>query len=166
MIAAVYRIVGAVERRFDALRETDREALRIAASDLSRRLSGFPELYATKQDLADAARTLQRLEREALPRELYDQKHSILEDAVASKLSAAIFQGFAENYRVDQERNSAEHDDFVSQEYYDERHSGLVEQISAVQAWQYKLVGGLVFATFIAPLITGILVYLFTTGAL
>ena len=55
---------------------------------------------------------------------------------------------------------------YVTEEYYDQRHSSIVEQVNGLQAWQYKIVGALVFATFIAPLLTGILVYLFTKGAL
>lgn len=166
VIEAIYRIVGAVEKRFDSLRETDREALKSASADLSRRLDGFPQLYATKADMAEAAKTLQKLEREAVSRETYEREHSVLEDAVATKLSAAIFQGFVENYRLEQDRLREERGDYLSQAYYEERHTGLVNQVHAVESWQYKIVGGLVFATFIAPLLTGILVYLFTSGKL
>lgn len=166
VIEAVYRIVGAAERRFDALRDADREAFKNANIDLSRRLSGFPELYATKTDMEEAAKTLQRLERDSLTREIYEKEVKMLEDAVSMKLTAGIFQAFVENYRIDQQRWAEERGDYLTQAYYDERHNLVVNQVRAVESWQYKLVGGLIFATFIAPLITGVLVYLFTTGAL
>lgn len=153
-----------MEKRFDSLRETDREARRQADMELSRRLDGFPQLYATKADVGDSTRTIQKLERDSISREMYDQHRAALEDSVHTKLSAAIFQGFVENYRIDQERNAASHDSFLSQEYYDEKHNDLVTLVGSLQAWQYKIVGALVLATFIAPLITGILVYMFTTG--
>ena len=55
LIAAMYRIAGQVERKFDALRESDREAVRLAHADLSRRLEGFPQQFATKQEMEQAA---------------------------------------------------------------------------------------------------------------
>ena len=51
-----------------------------------------------------------------------------------------------------------------TQEMYDQRHQALVQQVDAVERWQYKLVGGLVFATFVAPLVTGLIVYVITKG--
>lgn len=192
VIEATYRIVGAVERRFDALRATDREAVTLAHSDLSHRLAGFPQHYATKVEAEAAAMAVQRLEKESLPREVYEQNHKVLVDAVndldRDKLNESVFDTFVENHRIeqsqaaDERRNVAEvlanateqvraqiaqeRADYVTVEYYDRRHTGLVQQINDVQAWQYKLVGGLIFATFVAPLITGILVYLFTSGTL
>lgn len=102
------------------------------------------------------------------------------------KLDESVFDTFVENYRIEQTRAAEdrrtvadvlatatekvraqvleERADYVTQEYYDQRHTSLVVQLNGVQAWQYKIVGGLVFATFVAPLITGLLVYLFTSG--
>ena len=181
LIAAIYRVVGAVERRFDALREADRQAVELAHNDLSRRLEGFPQQYATKVEAEQAAAAVTRLEKDSLPREVYEQNHSLLADAVGKvereKLNESVFDTFVENYRLEQtrsaERNrevaaalSAAGDQYITEEYYDQRHSSIVEQVNGLQAWQYKIVGALVFATFIAPLLTGILVYLFTTKAL
>lgn len=190
VIEAIYRIVGAVEKRFDTLRATDREAVALAHSDLSNRLAGFPQHYATKVEAEAAAMAVQRLEKDSLPREVYEQNHKAIVDAVneldRDKLDESVFDTFVENYRIEQgraadERRSVaevlatatdqvraqiaeERGDYVTVEYYDRRHTDLVTQVNGMQAWQYKIVGGLIFATFIAPLITGILVYLFTSG--
>ncbi len=164
--------------------------MELAHADLSRRLEGFPQQYATKVEAESAAAAVQRLEKDALPREIYDQNNKILEDAVIKvereKVDETVFNTFVDNYRIEltraQEDRRAvvealstatervraqvmeERADYVSQEYYDQRHSGLVNQINGVERWQYKMVGGLVFATFIAPLLTGVLVYMFTSG--
>ena len=190
VIEAIYRIVGAVERRFDSLRATDREAVALAHADLSRRLEGFPQQYATKVESESAALAVQRLEKDALPREVYEQNHKIVVDGVTKlgqeKLDESVFDTFVENYRIEQGRSAderrtvaevlanatdqvraqiaEERSDYVTQEYYDRRHTDVVTQLNGVQRWQYQLFGGLVFATFVAPLITGILVWLFTSG--
>ena len=93
------------------------------------------------------------------------------------KLDESVYDTFIENYRLElaraaedrrqsRRRFSAAGDDYITEEYYDQRHSALVQEVNGMQAWQYKIVGGLVFATFVAPLITGLLVYLFTKGVL
>lgn len=189
IIAAVYRIVGQAEKRFDSLRDTDREAVRLAHNDLSRRLEGFPQQYATKVEMEQAALALRRLENTTLSREVYDQRHQNLSEEVdaveKNMLPRAVFDTFVEQYRLDQERAGVERrnvaevlatatnqmrdqiiqerGDFLTQEVYDQRHQALVQQVDAVERWQYKLVGGLVFATFVAPLVTGLIVYFFTT---
>lgn len=189
VIAAVYRIVGQAEKRFDSLRDTDREAVKLAHDDLSRRLEGFPQQYATKVEMEQAALALRRLENTTLSREVYDQRHQNLSEEVdaieKNMLPRAVFETFVEQYRLDQERAGVERrnvaevlatatnqvrdqivqerGDFLTQEVYDQRHQALVQQVDAVERWQYKLVGGLVFATFVAPLVTGLIVYFFTT---
>ena len=45
-----------------------------------------------------------------------------------------------------------------------QRQQSTAQQIDAIERWQYKLIGGLVFATFVAPLVTGVVVYLITKG--
>lgn len=188
VIAAVYRIVGQVEKRFDDLRTTDREAITLAHDDLSRRLEGFPQQYATKVEMEQAALLLRRLENSALPREVYEQRHQALASEFAklelTSLPRAVFETFIEQYRVDLEKATvdrgnvvkmlgdatdqvreqvvAERGEYVTQDLYDQKHEAIVHQVDAVERWQYKLVGGLVFATFVAPLVTGTIVYLFT----
>lgn len=188
LIQAAYRIAGQVEKKFDALRESDREAVRVAQDELSRRLEGFPQQFATKTEMQETARTLARLEKDALSREAYEQNHEILAKATTAlakeKLDTTVFSTFIENYRIEQERAAAERRDvaevlsqatervraqileergeFLTQESYAEQHRTLVVQIESVEKWQYKIVGGLVFATFLAPLVTGLVVYIFT----
>ncbi len=190
LIEAIYRIVGQVEKRFDDLRTTDREAVRLAHNELSSRLAGFPQQYATKVEMEQAAELLRRLENNVLSREVYEQRHLALSEEVdlleRDMLPRAVFDTFVENYRLDQtnagieRRNvaevlatatnnvrdqiTAERGDFLTQEVYDQRHQALVQQVDAVERWQYKLVGGLVFATFVAPLVTGFIVYTITKG--
>jgi len=188
LIEAIYRIVGQVEKRFDALRESDLTAIRLAHSELSLRLQGFPQQYATKIEFEQAAELLRRLENESLSREIYQQNHQALLQSIAvldrDKLSKSIFEAFAEGYRLDQDRAAderrnvaevlatategvraqmlEERGDFLTQDVYDQRHQALSNQVAAVERWEYKIVGALVFATFIAPLVTGVVVYLFT----
>jgi hypothetical protein len=190
IIAATYRIVQASERRFDALRDTDRDAVRLAHEELTRRLEGFPQQFATKVEMEEAARAVQRLEKESVSRELYEQRHDSLAASVAKaereKLDRGVFDTFVENYRreqalaVEDRRNVVnalstatdavreqfleERNEFLTVEAYDQRHQVLVHQVDAVERWQYKLVGGLVFATFVAPLVTGVVVYFITKG--
>lgn len=135
---------------------------------------------------------MQRLEKDSLPREVYEQRHSLLSDSVSriehDKLNESVFDTFVDNYRREQERSAEERrnvaevlatatervraqvmeerGDYVTQEFYDNKHSELVTRVNSVQAWQYKMLGALVLATFVAPLITGILVFMFTSGKL
>ena len=140
--------------------------------------------------MEEAAAWLRRLENDALSREIYDQQRQGILQTVASldrdKLTKTVFDTFVENYRLEQDRAANERrgmaevlaqaadkvraenletrGDYVSQESYDQQHHSIVAQVESVQAWQYKLVGGLVFATFLAPLVTGLVVYIFTKG--
>lgn len=187
---AVYRIVGQVERRFDSLRDTDREAVKLAHNDLSRRLEGFPQQYATKVEMEQAALALRRLENSAVSREVYEQRHMVLSEEIDALerdlLPKAVFDTFIANYALDQERAVvdrrsvveslagatnqvreqvlAERGEYLTQESYDQQHQTLVMRVEGVERWQYKLVGGLVFATFLAPLITALVVYIITKG--
>jgi hypothetical protein len=188
IIDAIYRIVGGVEGRLDGLREADREAVRLAHDELLRRLEGFPGQFAMRTEAEEAARALQRLERDSLSREVYDQNHRTLADAVTKlendKLPESVFNTFADNLRLDQERRAAlrrevtdglahaieqvrtefheMRSEFLSQESYDLQHRELANKVNAVERWEYKLVGGLVFATFVAPLVTAIVVWAIT----
>lgn len=190
LIEAIYRIVGQVERRFDALRDTDREAVKLAHDDLARRLEGFPQQYATKVEMEQAALALRRLENSAVSREVYEQRHMVLSEEIDALerdlLPRAVFDTFIANYALDQERAVvdrrsvveslagatnqvreqvlAERGEYLTQESYDQQHQTLVMRVEGVERWQYKLVGGLVFATFLAPLITALVVYIITKG--
>jgi len=190
IIAAVYRIVEHSEKRFDSLRATDRETVRLAHDDLASRLEGFPQQYATKVEMEAAAIALRRLENTSLSREVYDQRHSVMSEEIdnleKNMLPRAVFDTHVSQYRVDQERAISdrrevvqnlvsatdkvremvvsERGEYLSQEVYDQRHRTLVNQVNSVQAWQYKLVGGLVLATFVAPLVTALVVWALAKG--
>lgn len=108
----VCRLLEALEKRFDSLRESDREAVRLAHADLSHRLEGFPQQFATKQEMENATNALQRLEKDSISREIYEQNHRALADLVArldkDKMPEAVFQTFIENYRIEQENAAIE----------------------------------------------------------
>jgi len=190
VIEAIYRIVGQVEKRFDALRETDRRAVNLAHQELSLRLEGFPAQYATKVEAEQAALTLRKLENEAISREIYEGNRQAMLQTIATidrdKLNRSVFDTFVENYRLEQNRladerrgvaevlaNASttmraqileERGEYLTQESYDQQHRAVVIRVEAVERWEYKLVGGLVFATFVAPLVTGLVVYIITKG--
>lgn len=190
LVAAIYRIVGQVERRFDDLRETDREATAMWRAELHRRLEGFPEKFATKEELEQEAVALRALEQGMLSRQVYETNHQTLEEYVIKldreKLSESVFNTFIENYRIDitksaeaqrsvldalgvattqvREQLLQERSEFLSVETYDLRHRSLVNRVENAERWQYKIVGGLVFATFIAPLVTAIVVWAIAKG--
>lgn len=103
-------LIEAVEKKFDALREADREAVRLAHADLSNRLKGFPQQFATKDEMQAALQALQRLEKDAVTREIYETQSKALAAAVAKldkeSLPEREFQVFVENYRIE-EANAA-----------------------------------------------------------
>jgi hypothetical protein len=158
-------LLRAVERRLDDLREADREAVRVATRGLELRMAGFPEEFARKAELVAAAAILQRVE--------------------SGKLDKSAFDTFVETYRVEQDRADdarrelatsvraaadafrlqivEERGNYISEENYSQRHRLLQAQVESNSRWQYKIVGGLIFATFIAPVLSALLVYQLTT---
>jgi hypothetical protein len=104
--------IEAIEKRFDALRLADREAVALAHADLSRRLEGFPQQFATKGMQEEASKALQRLEKDSLSREIYEQNHKALADLVLKldreKLPESVFETFVSNYRIEQENAATE----------------------------------------------------------
>lgn len=190
LIEAIYRIVGQSESKFTALRDADLEALRIFRLELSARLDGFPALYATKAEIEQILLSLRALETSVLSRQIYEQNHQTLEDHVIKldreKLQESVFDTFVENYRLEQEKNVAdrrnvvdslahatnqvrdlviqERSEYLTVESYQHQHAAVVNRVEGTERWQYKIIGGLVFATFIAPLVTGLVVYAITKG--
>lgn len=183
--------IAAVERRADALRAADLEAVRVRHADLSARLEGFPQLFATKSELDSIKDTAQRLEKDSVSREVYDQNQQQLDERVSritqGKLDASAFDAFESAYHAELRRALGERqiaadliakqteamrnqylddrDSYLTEETYEQRHQALVKQVGSVERWQYKLVGGLVFATFVAPIVSAVLVYIFTQRA-
>jgi hypothetical protein len=104
--------IDAVERKFDALREADREAVKVAHADLSSRLEGFPQQFATKDQIEGAVSALQRLEKDAISREIYETQNKILDELVhkleREKMDEKAFGAFVDNYRTEQETAATE----------------------------------------------------------
>jgi hypothetical protein len=105
-------LIEAIEKRFDMLREADREAVRLRHQDLTLRLEGFPQQFATKQEAEEAAKALQRLERDQVSREIYETNHKALADLVSKldreKTSEAAFQTFVDGQRRRDEEAATE----------------------------------------------------------
>jgi chromosome segregation ATPase len=110
--------VDALKEYVDALRDSDREAVALAHQDLSKRLEGFPQQFATKQEMDGASEALQRLEKDSINREIYDTNQKTLE-ALAQKLdrdklSHEVFQSFLQSYRAEQEAAATERRDVAA----------------------------------------------------
>lgn len=105
-------LIEAIEKRFDALRASDNEAVKLRHQEMAERLEGFPQQYATKPEMLEASRTLQKLERDTVAREIYESAHKVLEEYVArldrQKMDESIFQTFLADYRREQEAAAQE----------------------------------------------------------
>jgi hypothetical protein len=108
-----------LKEHFEALRQVDQEAIRLvreavqlAHDDLSRRLEGFPQQFATKEEMDSAAASLQRLERDTVAREIYDTNHQALSALVQKldreKTPEAAFQTFVDTQRRKDEEAAVE----------------------------------------------------------
>jgi hypothetical protein len=105
-------LIEAIEKRFDGLREADREAVRLRHDDLTQRLEGFPQQFATKDEMRGASEALQRLEKDAVTREIYETQSKALAELVQKldkdKLPESVFGTFVENYRISSENAATE----------------------------------------------------------
>jgi hypothetical protein len=97
--ALAERIAG-VEKMLMALRASDLEAIRVARQDVKEQMQGFPAEYARKSELEEIRATALRLDKTALQREQYDTAHEQLEEAVAAKLSIAVFDATVREWTV------------------------------------------------------------------
>jgi hypothetical protein len=99
-------------KRLDDLREADLSGVRLAHHDLSERLEGFPQQFATSEEVQGAKDTLQRLERDAISREVYDANTKAMNDLLQKmdkeKMPEAVFKTFVDNYRIDREEGAQE----------------------------------------------------------
>jgi polyhydroxyalkanoate synthesis regulator phasin len=99
-------------KRMDDLREADKEAVRLAHQDLSHRLEGFPQQFATKEEMKAAAEGVAKLEKDAVTREIYEAQSRALSELVQKldkeKLPESVFQTFVDNYRIDAESAAVE----------------------------------------------------------
>jgi hypothetical protein len=102
------RLMEAHNQRHAELRKADLDAVRLAHADLKERLEGFPQQFATKDEMKAVADIVVKLDKETVSRELYDQRHAALVEVVSSKLAETVFATFLENYRIEQARASEE----------------------------------------------------------
>ena len=164
---AAVALIEAEVRRTKDLRDADREAVKVATGVLADRMAGFPEEFARRGDVVAALEQLQKMDKE--------------------KLAESVFNSFIDTYRIEQQRADEarrtlaetlatatatlrtqvveERGTYITEESYGQRHEALVRQVDAIERWQYKLVGGLVFATFIAPILASVIVYYVTRDA-
>jgi len=113
---AINKRIDDLRDEFLLLRETDRknydEAIRVAYEGVRDRMEGFPAQYATKPDMDGVKGALSKLEKEAIPREFYEERHSALQILInkldKEKLPESEFQQFVENYRIQQDQAGEE----------------------------------------------------------
>jgi hypothetical protein len=111
-IDALRELLFSEVRRLDALRHSDIAAVRLAHTDLSKRLEGFPQQFATKKEVEAAKEIVQRLEKEAVNREIYETNIKGLETSLngvdREKLPSSTFQTFVDNYHRERDEASIE----------------------------------------------------------
>jgi len=118
-------LIDALNKRLDdmhehwmELRRTDlanqSEAIKVAYEGVSDRMKGFPQEYATQPDMKGVKEALQKLEKDAISREIYDSNYQALGDLVRKadkeKMDEKEFQQFVERYSSDLERQRQNHE--------------------------------------------------------
>jgi hypothetical protein len=83
--------IDAEMRRIDQLSEAKDEAVKVAHEGVKERMEGFPQQYATKQEQDAIKETAQRLEKDSISREVYDQRMMQVEQRVSLKLEKQVF---------------------------------------------------------------------------
>ena len=137
-IEAVDKRIDDMERHFLELRRTDQKnydkAIEVAYEGVSERMAGFPEEYAKKPDMDGVKGALRKLEVDAIPKDLYEERHSAMSELIArldrDKMPEGEFQAFVDRYRDDQEKARQQHEDAAT-----ERRAvaqGLAESTAAV----------------------------------
>ena len=114
---------NSINRRIDdlraellRLREADNKdydrAIQVAYEGVRDRMEGFPQQYATKPDMDSVKEGLQKLERDAISREIYDSQYKALDELVRNldkgKLDEKEFQQFKDNQLVKDEEAANE----------------------------------------------------------
>jgi hypothetical protein len=173
--------IDAINDRIDDLKEhlrelraADQEAIKVALVPVTEKMQGFPEEYATKPDMDAVKEALQKLERDAISREIYEEQSKNLSDLVnrldRDKMNEKDFQAFVAQYRDHAEAAAIERRAVAA---------GLAESTSVVAqtlanrdtaeqatAGTYKRLAAMIgFATGLATLIISIVV-LFANNAL
>jgi DNA phosphorothioation-dependent restriction protein DptG len=78
-------------RRLDDLREADKLAVEVAHEGVRERMEGFPQQYATKSEQDAIKETAQRLEKDSIAREIYDNAMAGMQTNVSNKLDKQVF---------------------------------------------------------------------------
>jgi hypothetical protein len=108
----IERIIRPEIRRIDDLREEDKESVKLAYDDLTRKLEGFPQLFSTKEEVERVSETVQRLDKDTISREVYEQQHGALSELVADldrdKMDESVFTTFVQDYRIAHEADATE----------------------------------------------------------
>jgi len=98
------------------LRRTDNEnhaeQVKVAYEGVRDRMQGFPQQYATKPDMDSVKEALGKLEKDAIPREIYEERNTALQELVQKldkeKMSDQEFRTFVDNQRVKDEEAAKE----------------------------------------------------------
>jgi hypothetical protein len=97
-----------LRRHFSDLRSADQLAVTVAYGGVSERMQGFPAQYATKPDMDGVKDALAKLEKDAVSREIYEERHQALQGLISdldrNKMSQHEFDTFVVNYRIEIER--------------------------------------------------------------
>lgn len=141
-----------LEAHLNERREGDRLAVSVAKDTADAVLEAHNQLIRQMRDQAtESRRQLDKLT------DTYPTKENLstLEMLLGQQLAS-----FEERLTV----LSGERTVYVTAESVDAQLQSTRHQIEAVERWQYKLMGALVVATFVVPVVTGTVVYLLTKG--
>jgi hypothetical protein len=113
---ALGKRIDDLRREFLLLREADRSsydtAIEVAYQGVRDRMEGFPEQYATKPDMDGVKEALQRLEKDAISREIYDTQYAALDELVRrldkDKMDEKEFNTFVTTQRAKDEEAANE----------------------------------------------------------
>jgi hypothetical protein len=120
-------------RRLEQLRAADAQAITVAHEGVRERMEGFPQQYATKSEQDAIKETAQRLEKDSVSREIYDQAMNRIRSDVSAKLEKQTFEATLGEWvtwrRQVEQRLSAS--------------SGVSQGISRTFAWGLAAVGAM-----------------------
>jgi len=91
-IDALEKRLEAEVRRLDDLREADMLAIKVAQEGVGERMQGFPQQYATKPEQDAIKAQAQRLEKDSISREIYDQAMGQIRESTNQKLEKQVFE--------------------------------------------------------------------------
>lgn len=98
--AAIRAMLDGLEKKFDALRTADQEAIKVARDDVKERMAGFPAEYAKKAELEQIRETATRLDKVAVSKENFEIAHGRLEEDIQELLSKDVFEATVREWTV------------------------------------------------------------------